>query len=153
MASWQPLFPEICSTQITRKTIFFLKFYATCVFKNLIFKNLSFLHWVFAAACGLSLAAASRGHSPLRCMGFPLQWPPPWEHGLQARGLSICGSQALEHRLSSCGARASLLCSMWYPPRPGIKPVSPALAGGFLTNAPPGKPRKTIYIQNGHLNT
>ena len=24
-------------------------------------------------------------------------------------------------------------------PRPGIKPMSPALAGGFLTTGPPGK--------------
>ena len=29
---------------------------------------------------------------------------------------------------------------MWDLPRPGLKPVSPALAGGFLTTAPPGKP-------------
>ena len=29
---------------------------------------------------------------------------------------------------------------MWDPPRPGLEPVSPALAGGFLTTAPPGKP-------------
>ena len=28
---------------------------------------------------------------------------------------------------------------MWHLPGPGIKPVSPALAGGFLTTAPPGK--------------
>ena len=28
---------------------------------------------------------------------------------------------------------------MWDLLRPGLKPVSPALAGGFLTNAPPGK--------------
>ena len=28
------------------------------------------------------------------------------EHRLSARGLSSCGSQALERRLSSCGARA-----------------------------------------------
>ena len=28
---------------------------------------------------------------------------------------------------------------MWDLPRPGIKPVSPALAGGFLTTVPPGK--------------
>ena len=28
---------------------------------------------------------------------------------------------------------------MWDLPGPGIKPVSPALAGGFLTTAPPGK--------------
>ena len=29
---------------------------------------------------------------------------------------------------------------MWDPPRPGLEPVSPALAGGFSTTAPPGKP-------------
>ena len=32
------------------------------------------LHWVFVAARGLSLVAASRGHSSLRCAGFLLQW-------------------------------------------------------------------------------
>ena len=35
---------------------------------------------------------------------------------------------------SSCGARAYLLCGMWDLPGPGLEPVSPALAGGFLTN-------------------
>ena len=30
---------------------------------------------------------------------------------------------------------------MWDLPRPGLEPVSPALAGGFLTTVPPGKPR------------
>ena len=29
---------------------------------------------------------------------------------------------------------------MWDLPRPGLEPVSPALAGGFSTTAPPGKP-------------
>ena len=29
---------------------------------------------------------------------------------------------------------------MWDLPGPGIKPVSPALAGGFFTTEPPGKP-------------
>ena len=32
------------------------------------------LCWVFVAACGLSLVAASGGHSSLRCMGFSLRW-------------------------------------------------------------------------------
>ena len=62
--------------------------------------------------------------------------------------------------LSSCGARASHCCRVWAPgrtgfrscgtwakflhckwdlPRPGTKPVSPALAGGFLSIAPSGK--------------
>ena len=56
-----------------------------------------------------------------------------------AHGLSSCGSQALERRLSSCGARTSLLHDMWDIPGPGLEPVSPALAGGFLTTAPSGK--------------
>ena len=62
------------------------------------------------------------------------------EHRLQACGLSSCGSQALEHRLSSCGTRAQLLHSMWDLPALGLEPVSSALAGGFLTPVPPGKP-------------
>ena len=31
------------------------------------------------------------------------------------------------------------LSCLWDLPRPGIEPVSPALAGGFLTTGPPGK--------------
>ena len=34
---------------------------------------------------------------------------------------------------------------MWDPPRPGLEPVSPALAGRFSTTAPPGKPQM-FYI-------
>ena len=30
---------------------------------------------------------------------------------------------------------------MWDPPRPGLEPVSPALAGVFSTTVPPGKPQ------------
>ena len=33
---------------------------------------------------------------------------------------------------------------MWDLPGPGLKPVSPALAGGFLTTAPPGKPLDSV---------
>ena len=65
---------------------------------------------------------------------------------IAARGpLTIAVSLVAEHRLqtrrlSSCGSRAQLLRSMWDPPRPGLEPVSPALAGRFSTTAPPGKP-------------
>ena len=34
---------------------------------------------------------------------------------------------------------------MWDLPGPGLKPVSPALAGGFLTTAPPGKPYAVFF--------
>ena len=58
---------------------------------------------------------------------------------------TIAASPAAEHRLqtrrlSSCGSRAQLLRGMWDLPRPGLEPVSPALAGRFSTTAPPGKP-------------
>ena len=35
---------------------------------------------------------------------------------------------------------------MWDLPGPGLEPMSPALAGGFLTTAPPGKSQDlTLY--------
>ena len=47
---------------------------------------------------------------------------------------SRCGAGALDCRLRSCGARASLLGSTWNLLGPGIEPVSLALAGGFLNH-------------------
>ena len=61
-----------------------------------------------------------------------------------ARGLSHCGSRALERRLSGCGSWVLLLCSMWDRPGPRLEPVSPALAGGFLTTVPPRKSQQVI---------
>ena len=40
---------------------------------------------------------------------------------------------------------------MWDLPRPGLEPVSPALAGRFSTTAPPGKPCKTFFIHHNVL--
>ena len=51
------------------------------------------------------------------------------------------------HRLSSCGSRAQLLRGVWDLPRPGLKPVSPALAGRFSSTAPPGKPLKNFLME------
>ena len=61
------------------------------------------------------------------------------------RPLTIAASLVAEHRLqtrrlSNCGSRAQLFRGMWDLPRPGLEPVSPALAGRFSTTAPPGKP-------------
>ena len=64
-----------------------------------------------------------------------------------ARGpLTIMASLVAEHRLqtrrlSNCGSRAQLLRGTWDLPRPGLEPMSPALAGRFSTTAPPGKPK------------
>ena len=40
---------------------------------------------------------------------------------------------------------------MWALPKPGLEPVSPALAGRFSTTAPPGKPI-TVYIDRGYID-
>ena len=55
------------------------------------------------------------------------------------RLLIVVASLVAEHRLWSAGSVAMvhrLSCSIWDLPEPGIKPVSPALAGGFLTTFP-----------------
>ena len=58
------------------------------------------------------------------------------EYSSRACGFSSCSSQALEHRLNSCGTLFYLLCSMCDLPRPGVEPVSPALTDGFFTTEP-----------------
>ena len=92
--------------------------------------------WVFVSVRGLSLVAASGGHSSSRCAGL----------------LTIAASLVAEHRLqtrrlSSCGSRAQSLRGMWDLPRPGLEPVSPALAGRFSTTAPPGKPDPVLSLK------
>ena len=67
--------------------------------------------------------------------------------------LTIAASLVAEHRLqtrrlSNCGSRGQPLRSMWDPPRPGLEPVSPALAGRLSTTAPPGKPLVSFKFRN-----
>ena len=64
--------------------------------------------------------------------------------------LTVAASLVVEHRLqpcrlSCCGSRAQLLRGMWDLPRPGLEPVSPALAGRLSTTAPPGKPLYMLF--------
>ena len=65
--------------------------------------------------------------------------------------LTVAASLVAEHRLQTCrlcnlGSRAQLLRGMWDLPRPGLEPVSPALAGRLSTTAPPGKPNPSFLI-------
>ena len=72
------------------------------------------------ASWGEGLSSLSRSMLHLHCvMHHLLLW--------------LMDSLVMAHRLS-CSAACRILV-----PRPGIKPVSPALAGGFLTTGPPGK--------------
>ena len=59
-------------------------------------------------------------------------------------GFSSCGSQALEHRLDSCGVWAALLRGTWDLLGSGIKSIFPALTGRFFTTEPPRKPPFSI---------
>ena len=75
------------------------------------------LHWVFTAANG--------SYSSLWCVGFSLRWLLL----LRSTGSRCTGSVVVVHGLSCSAACGNL-------PRPGLGPVSPALAGRFLTTAP-----------------
>ena len=89
------------------------------------------LHWIFTAARGL-LVAMSMGYSFLQRVGFSLRWVLLFQStGSRACGLSSCSSQALECRLSSCGA-GFVPCGVWNLPEPGMEPMSPALVGDYL---------------------
>lgn len=70
----------------------------------------------------------------LRCQascgaGFPCGARPP---RACASGFTAA-LPGFEHSLSRYGTPASLRCSMWNLPRPGVRHVSPASAGRFLT--------------------
>ena len=94
--------PGLCAPVLISEPIplLFLKIYLFHLFYF-------WLRWVFVAAHGLSLAAASGGYSSLRCAGFSLRWLLLLQSmGSRHGGFSSCGSRALECRLSSCGARA-----------------------------------------------
>ena len=57
----------------------------------------------------------------------------------------VAGHRLQTRRLSNCGSRAQPLRGTWDLPRPGLEPVSPALADRFSTTAPPGKPSRNIF--------
>ena len=111
------------------------------LFLILIFKNLFIYLFIFGCVGSLLLRT---GFLQLWRVGATLCCGARASH---CSGFSCCGVWALgmlasvvvARGLSSCGTQAQLLCGMWDLPGPGIEPVSLALAGRFLTTAPPGK--------------
>ena len=59
-----------------------------------------------------------------------------------AQWLRLSGSTAQAQQLWHMGLGA---LRMWDLPGPGVEPVSSALAGGFFTTEPPGKPSINIF--------
>ena len=109
---------------------------------SIFFFQILFIYFLFMAVLGLSFCA--------RAFSSCGKWGPLF---ITVRGpLTIAASLVVEHRLqtrrlSSCGSRAQLLRGTWDPPRPGLEPVSPALAGRLPTTAPPGKPITVVLIR------
>ena len=139
-------FPILCPVHLFHLAVPelypFLSFFLFNFYFIFYFLIYFWLCWVFVAARRLSLFAASGwgGYSLLRCAVFSLRWLLLLQStGSRRTGFSSCGTWAPERRLSSCGAQAEWLRGMWDLPGPGLEPVSPALAGRFLTTAPPGK--------------
>ena len=106
------------------------------------FKGMLFIYlFIFLAVLGLRFCA--------KAFSSYGEWGPLL---IAVRGpLTVAASLVAEHklqtrRLSSCGSRAQLLRGMWDLPRPGLKPVSPALAGRLSTTAPPGKPKMSFFM-------
>ena len=67
--------------------------------------------------------------------------------------LTVVASPVAEHRLrtrrlSGRGSRAQPLRGMWDLPGLGHEPVSPALADGLSTSAPPGKPISLLFSKS-----
>ena len=98
--------------------------------------------WFFVAVCGF--LKLRRAGATLRCSVW----------ASHCSGFCCCGARALGARasvvvargLGSCGTRGQLPSGMWDLPRPGLEPMSPALAGGFLSTVPPGKPNPLLLF-------
>ena len=97
--------------------------------KQISFRNLFFFFWLSWVCCAQDFSSCSEQE----LLFFAL-------HGI----LIVVASVIVEQGLSSCGTQAQLPLSMWNLPGRGMEPMSPALAGGFLSTAPPGKFQKAF---------
>ena len=90
------------------------------------------LHWVFVAACGLSLVAASGSYCLVSCAGFSLWWLLLLQSTCSGAWNQWCGTGL------SCFAACGIFLdqgSNWYP-----------LHGRFLTIASPRKPSSIFSL-------
>ena len=124
---------------------FLLLYECLFCFISFFFNITLFIYLYFMAVLGLRFCA--------RVFSSCGKWGPLF---IAVRGpLTIVASLVAEHRLqtrrlSNCGSRAQVLRGMWDLPRPGIEPMFPALAGGFLTTGPPGKAQTLFSFFNFH---
>ena len=133
-------FSIIFKTDLYNCTTSFLSFFFGCARSSLLCR--------LSSSCGEQRLLPSCDAWVSHCSGFSCCRAWVQEH----TGFSSCGSQALEHWLSSCGTLAQLLWGTWNIPGPGIKPMSPTVAGGFFTTEPPGKLQQMVFKNVLFLN-
>ena len=133
--------PHLCNTYLLMLLLFLPLLLLLFALLLLLFFKILFIYLFIYGCVGPSFLC--EGSPQLRQAGATLHRGARASH---YRGLSCCGAQAQTRRLSSCGARAQLLRGMWDLPRPGLEPMSPALAGRLSTTVPPGKPSFFLYL-------
>ena len=112
--------------------------------RDLVFLSFFFLFFLCLAAQGLHCceqafsSCSEQGLFSVMTSCFRAHTPVVVVHGL-----SSCCSRVLEHAPAAHGPNAH---SMWTLPGPGITPMSPALADGFLITGPPGKFIDLVFL-------
>ena len=97
------------------------------------------------SSCGDQGATLCCDMRASHCGGFSLQ-----STGSRRVGFSSCGSWAPDAQAQQLWLTGLVAPRHVGSSRPGLEPVSPALAGGFLTTAPPGKPGNASFkVRNG----
>ena len=141
--AWK-LTPMCVSSEILHFLYFF--FFVLFILFSILFTYYFLVALVFVAA--QSILKSQRAGATLHCS----------VQASHCSGNSCCRTQALSmdsvilaHGQVHCGTAASLLWGMWNLPRPGIEPVSLALAGGFLSTVPPGESRFSVFLMLWHL--
>ena len=135
-----------CFTRVTPSVSFFNDCKWQCSFN---------LFCLFMAApdlscCSRASSRCSEQGLPSSCQARASHFSGPLvaEHGFQ-------GTWAQQVQLQSTGSvvvthRLLFFHNMQDLPRPGIKLASPALAGGFFTTQPPGKPWQHVFNFSVH---
>ena len=110
------------------------------LFFNFIFLFIYFwLCWVFVSVRGLSLVAASRGHSSSRCVGLSLLWPVL----LRSTGSRRAGSVVVVH-----GPSCSAACGIF--PDQGSNPCPLHWQGDSQPLRHQGSPMLSTFNSNYH---
>ena len=118
--------PDIFPTQKKKNIYLFMAVLGLCCCKQVF----SRLQRAGATLTSLYMQASHGGGFPCCRAWEALQHVVSRALGHEDSAVAVCG-------LSSCGSWAQLLHSRSDLPGPGIEPMSPALAGGFLTTGPP----------------